>query len=56
MGNRGTYINFRNKASGDKMAAAYRKQNDLGLDGLPRRRGKQRKGKPPEPVESKEEW
>lgn len=31
---------FRNAAAGKRAAASYRKQFDLGLDGLPRRRGK----------------
>lgn len=35
-----TSCNFRNSAAGKKMAASYRKQFGLGLDGKPRRYGK----------------
>lgn len=38
-----THVTFRNKAAGNRMAAAYRKQMGLGLDGLPRRYGRQKK-------------
>jgi hypothetical protein len=41
----GTYINFRNKAAGNRMAANYRKQFGIGLDGKPRRYGKQKQDK-----------
>lgn len=38
-----TQVTFRNKAAGNRMAAAYRKQMGLGLDGLPRRYGRKKK-------------
>lgn len=42
-----TYCTFRNKAAANRMAAYYRKQMGLGLDGKPRRYGKPKKVKAP---------
>lgn len=38
-----THCRFRNTVSANKMAANYRKQFSLGLDGKPRRYGKRKK-------------
>lgn len=40
-----TACNFKSKAAANRMAAAYRKQMGIGLDGNPRRYGKQKKVK-----------
>lgn len=34
-----TNVTFRNKTAANRLAANYRKQFDIGMDGKPRRRG-----------------
>jgi hypothetical protein len=41
-----THCRFKNKAAANRMASNYRKQMGLGLDGLPRRYGRQKKTTP----------